>query len=82
MRNNTNKILLRGRLIQERRSKELHRQAGVPKGLCGIPKLEKFQAALPGYLIKVLSIDPPLCIIFSGQIPSDKLIVLIKEDDH
>ena len=59
------KNMLRGRPIQTNRAKELHRLAGVPEGSCGIPELQKFQAALPGYQLKVLSIDPPHMLIYS-----------------
>lgn len=41
--------MVRGRLIQERKAKELHRIADVSEGPCGISELKKFQAALPGY---------------------------------
>ena len=49
--------LKQGRPVQERLAKELHRLAGVPEGPCGISELQKFQAVLPGYQIKVMSID-------------------------
>ena len=68
--------------VQERLAKELHRLAGIPKGPCGLPELKQFQTALPGYQIKVVSIDPPHMIIYAGSVPSDKIIRLIKEDDH
>ena len=50
--------LKQGRPVQERKAKEFHRLTDVPEGPCGIPELQKFQAALPGYPIKVMSIDP------------------------
>ena len=68
--------------VHERLAKELHRLAGVPEGPCGIPELQKFQAVLPGYQIKAMSIDPPYMLIFAGPTPSDKIIRIIKEDDH
>ena len=74
--------LKQGRPVQERLAKELHRLAGVPEGPCGISQLQKFQAVLPGYQIKVMSIDPPHMLIFVGPTPSDKIIRIIKEDDH
>ena len=76
------KNLKDGYPIQERKAKELHRLAGVPEGPCGLHELEQFQTALPGYQIKVVSIDPPHMIIYAGPVPSDKIIRLIKEDDH
>ena len=74
--------LKQGLPVQERLAKELHRLAGVPEGTCGISELQKFQAVLPGYQIKVISIDPPHMLIFVGPTPSDKIIRIIKEDDH
>ena len=76
------KNLKEGQPVQERMAKELHRLAGVPEGPCGITELQKFQAVLPGYQIKVISIDPPHMLIFVGPTPSDKIIRIIKEDDH
>jgi len=76
------KNMLRGRPIQTNRAKELHRLANVPEGPCGLKELDMFQAALPGYQIKVLSIDPPHMIIYAGPVDSDKRILLIKEDGH
>ena len=76
--------LRQGRPVQETRDKELHQRAGVPEGPCSIPELERFQAALPEYRIKVMSVDPPHMIIFDGNpaTPSGKVIRLIKEDGH
>ena len=74
--------LKQGRPVQERLAKELHRLAGVPEGPCGISELQKFQAVLPGYQIKVMSIDPLRMLIFVGATPSDKIIRTIKEDHH
>lgn len=78
----TYKNLLHGLPVQEKMAKELHQLSSVPEGPCGIPKLEKFQPALPGYQIKDISVNPPHCIIFLAKTPSDKLIPLIKEDGH
>ena len=76
------KNLKQGYHVQERLAKELHRLAGVPEGPCGISELQKFQAVLPGYQIKVMPIDPPQMLIFVGPTPSDKIIRIIKEDHH
>ena len=76
------KTLRNGRPSQERLAKELHRLADVPKGACGIPELTLFQAALPGYQVTVMSIVPPHMIVFKGEVPSDKNILLIQEDGH
>ena len=63
--------------VQKRLAKKLHRLVGVPGG--AIPELKKFHTALPGYQIKVMSIDPAHMIIHAGPTPSDKVIRLIKE---
>ena len=68
--------------VQERKAKELHRLAGVPEGPCGLPELAQFQTALPGYQIKVLSIDPPHMMIYAAPTPSDKILRLIRDGDH
>ena len=60
--------------VQKREAQALHRLAGVPEGTCGISELQKLQAVLPGYQIKVMSIDPPHMLIFVGPTPSDKII--------
>ena len=73
---------IQGCPVQEQLAKELHRLAGVPEGPCGISELQKFQAVLPGYQIKVMSIDPAHMLIFVGTTPSDKIIRIIKEDDN
>ena len=57
--------LKQGNPAQERKAKVLHQLAGVPEGPCGLPELERFQTALPGYQINVMSIDPPHMIIYA-----------------
>lgn len=74
--------LKQGYPVQQQEAEALHRLAGVPEGPHGIPELQKFQAVLPGYQIKVMSIDPPHMLIFVGPTPLDKTICIIKEDDH
>ena len=76
------KNLKRGRPVQGRRARELHRLAGVPEGPCGIPELKKFQAALPQHRIKVISLTPPYQVIFDGAPFGTKIIRLIKAHDH
>ena len=73
--------LRRGRPIQERHARDLHRQAGVPEGPCGLPELETFQRYLVHHQIVVLSVDHQYQIIFKGS-PQPKQIVLIKVRDH
>ena len=72
----------RGLPIQKRRAQDLHRLAGVPEGPCGIEELSKFQAVLPDYQIKVVTVDPPYGIIFKGPVACDKMILLVKTDGH
>ena len=74
--------LKRGCPIQKRRAEDLHRLAGVPEGPCGIEELTKFQAVLPDYQIKVMTVDPPYGIIFKGPVVSNKMILLVKTDGH
>ena len=74
--------LLKGRPVQTRLARELHRLAGVPEGPCGLAEVTQFQAALPGYQIKVMTVDPPYGIIYKGPTPSDKLILLVKSHRH
>lgn len=78
----TYKNLKKGRPIQERMAKELCRQAGVQEGPCGLDEIDKFQAVLPNHQIKVISIDPPYCIIYKGKKSSPLVIQLIKTDNH
>ena len=73
--------LRKGYTIQETRAKELHQLAAVNEGPCGVSELEKFQSSLPGYQLKVMSVDKPHMIIFAGP-PAPKLILLIKVDEH
>lgn len=73
-----------GRPIQERLAKQLHQDAGVPEGPCGIPELEKFQAFLgpQGYKITVVDYVSCACI-FQGQVECyEKVIYLLKHNDH
>lgn len=74
--------LKQGLPVQERKAKDLHRLAGVTEGSCGIPELMQFQAALPGYQLKVISIQPPHMIIYVGPTSSSKIIRLIKDGTH
>ena len=79
---NTWNNLRQGRPCQTREARELHRQAGVPEGPCGVPELNKFQVALaPHYQIIVLSMVHPFLTIFKGP-PAPHVIRLIKGNDH
>lgn len=81
-RNPDYRNLRQGYPVQTRLAKELHRQAGVPEGPCGLEEVAKFQAVLPGYQIKVMTVDPPYSILFKGPQPSERFIMLVKSDRH
>ena len=76
------KSLKQGYPVQKRETQALHHLAGIPKVPCGISELQKLQAVVPGYQIKVMFFDSPHMLIFRGPTPSDKIIHIIKEDDH
>ena len=73
--------LRRGRNVQTERAKALHALAGVPEDVCGIQELHLFQAVLPGYQIKVLTVDKPYMVIFEGP-EAPKKLLLVKVGDH
>lgn len=75
------KAIRKGRTIQTDLAKQLHVEACVDEGPCGIPELQKFQDYLCDYQINVLTVDKPHCVIFEGS-PSDKKILLVKVDNH
>jgi len=75
------KLIRQGLPIQTDRAKQLHVQADVPEGPCGLPELQKFQDYLNPYQIKVLTGHKPYRVIFQGP-PSDKKILLVKVNDH
>ena len=60
---------------------ELHQQAGVPVGKCGIEDIKKFQDVLPGFQILVVSKDHFNAIIYSGPEAEIK-IYLYFHDSH
>ena len=71
----------KGLPIQTRKAKELHRLARVPEGPCGLEAIAQFQAVLPQYQIKVMTVDPPYGIIYKGPV-AEKMILLVKTDKH
>ena len=74
--------LKRGYPVQQREAQELHRQAGVPEGPCGLPELEQFQQALgPSYQLLVMTRIKPFFLIYKGPSASYK-IRLIKSNVH
>ena len=77
------KDIIRGGAFQRNMAKALHRQARVPEGPCGLGELELFQIVLSDYQIVVVSADHGYQIIFKGpRQPDDKLLCLIKVQDH
>ena len=61
--------LRQGRPRQTTMAKELHRQAGVPEGPCGLPELAKFQQALgTDYRLLVMCMAKPFLLIFKVRL--------------
>ena len=53
--------------MQQRQAQELHRQAGVAEGTCGLKELRQFQEALgPQYQLLVMTRMKPFFLIFKG----------------
>ena len=74
--------LKRGLPVQEKEAKELHQQAGVAEGPCGIEEFPKFQEALgPQYQLVVMTRMYPFLPIFIGPDAPNK-ICLLKSNDH
>ena len=72
----------RGLPIQQRLARELHEQAGVPEGPCGIQQLKQFQEALgPEYQLVVMTRIKPFFLIFKGPDAPHK-IRLLKSNNH
>ena len=74
--------LKRGRPVQQRLAQELHREAGVAEGPCGLPELRQFQQAL-GLQYQLLGITrmKPFFLIFKGPAAPHQ-IRLLKSNDH
>ena len=74
--------LKRGLPVQEKEAKELHRQAGVPEGPCGLPELEQFQQALgPSYQLLAMIRMHPFYLFYKGP-PAPNQICLLKSNNH
>lgn len=74
--------LKRGYPVQQREAQELHRQAGVPEGPCGLQEFPKFQEALGSqYQLLVMTRMHPFYLIYYGPSAPNK-IRLIKSNDH
>jgi hypothetical protein len=61
--------------------RELHETAGVPLGSCGIAEVKKFQAALPGHQLNVISKEHLNAMIYSGP-EADKCLYLYHHDNQ
>ena len=71
-----------GQPVQEKLAKELHQQAGVDEGPCGIEEFPKFQEALgPQYQLVVMTRMHPFLLIFKGP-PAPNQIHLLKSNEH
>ncbi len=70
-----------GRPIQATLAADLHRDAGVPLGICGIPEIKQFQEYLIDYQINVVSKEYFGAIIYSGP-EADKKLYIYSHDDH
>ena len=74
--------LKRGLPVQEQQAKQLHRQAEVPEGPCGVPELQRFQHALGSeYQLLVMLRLKPFDLIFKGP-DAPHQIRLLKSNDH
>ena len=74
--------LKRGRPVQQHQAQELHRQAGVAEGPCGLEELRQFQQALgPQYQLLVMTRMKPFFLIFKGPAAPHQ-IRLLKSNHH
>ena len=67
--------------MQTRLAKELHQNAGVPLGPCGIEQAKQFRAYLAEYQINIVSKEYNNNIINNGP-EKDKKIYLYMHDNH
>ena len=77
--------LKRGRSLQERWARHLHRQANVPEGLCGFEELEKFQEYLGPQGYELIVVEPSKCfIVFEDPTYNEAphVIGLVKYNGH
>ena len=74
--------LKRGLPIQEKQARELHQQAGVAEGPCGLHQLKQFQEALgENYQLLVMTRCKPFFLIFKGP-AAPYQIRLLKSNNH
>ena len=70
-----------GRTIQQKLAVQLHTQANVAQGRCGIDEIKQFQAVLHDFQIIVVSFDHMNSVIYSGP-EQKKKICLYLHDGH
>lgn len=69
--------------LQRELAEELHREARVPEGPCGLGELNQFQIILSEYQIVVVSVDHGYQVIFKGPSqPEEKQLILVKVGEH
>ena len=74
--------LKRGLPVQEKQARELHNEACVAEGPCGIQQLQQFQKALgPSYQLLVMTRLKPFFLIFKGP-DAPHQIRLLKSNNH
>ena len=74
--------LKKGYPVQQRQAQELHREARVVEGPCGIEELRQFQQALGAeYQLLVMTRLKPFFLIFKGP-DAPHQIRLLKSNDH
>ena len=74
-------IRMSNRSLQARLAQELHQNAGVPLGPCGIEQAKQFQAYLSEYQISIVSKEYGDKIIYGGP-EKDKKIYLYMHNNH
>ena len=74
--------LKRGYPVQQRQAQELHHQAGIDLGPCGLEELQQFQHALgPQYQLLVMNRMKRFFLIFKGSTALHQ-ICLLKSNHH
>ena len=69
------------KLMQTRLVQELHQNAGVPLGPCGLEEAKQFQAYLTDYQISIVSKEYSNKIIYAGP-EKEKKIYLYMHNNH
>ncbi|CAB4022845.1 Hypothetical predicted protein, partial [Paramuricea clavata] len=69
------------RPLQTRLARELHQNAAVPLGPCGLDEVKQFQTYLSNYQINIVSKDHQNALIYTGP-DQEKRIYLYLHDNH